>query len=92
MNEDSKTTKSIAEYIGSSIADVIKDSGRAITLSAIFMIVYLAGWVANAVTDYKFDMTVLLNLYYVIIGKEVCTHGINSALNSQKGTMPDEKK
>lgn len=56
------------------------------------MIVYLAGWVANAVTDYKFDMTALLNLYYVLIGKEVCTHGINSALNSQKGTMPDEKK
>lgn len=58
------------------------------TSSAFFIVVYVIGWTFNAIGKYHFDLSSLLDLYYVVIGKNVIMHGINSKFNSNSGVMP----
>ena len=60
------------------------------SVTAFFVIVYLAAWSLNAIMGYKFDLKAILELFFVIVGKDVATHGIDSALNSKRGVMPEK--
>ena len=53
-----------------------------------FVIMYTLALFANGYYGYHFDTNDILFAYGVIAGKNVISHGINSALNSPRDVMP----
>lgn len=53
-----------------------------------FVIMYTLALFANGYYGYHFDTNDILFAYGVIAGKNVISHGINSALNSPRNVMP----
>ena len=62
--------------------------GKVFTSTSFFVIVYLLAWWANSRMGYNFNLDDLLYLYYIVIGKNVVTYGIDSVANSKRGSMP----
>lgn len=62
--------------------------GKIFTSTSFFVIVYLLAWWANSNMGYNFNLDDLLYLYYIVIGKNVVTYGIDSVANSKRGSMP----
>jgi hypothetical protein len=59
--------------------------------TAFFILLYLIGWIINALyKDIHFDLTSLQNFYLSVIAKQGADHTINSIWNSPKGKMPNE--
>ena len=57
-----------------------------------FVIMYTLALFANGYYGYKFDTNDILFAYGVIAGKNVISHGINSALNSPRNVMPKQNR
>ena len=62
--------------------------GKIFTSTSFFVIVYLLAWWANSNMGYNFNLDDLLYWYYIVIGKNVVTYGIDSVANSKRGSMP----
>ena len=61
------------------------------SLTIIFILLFIAGFTANGLYNQKFDLTALTAFYGAVATRAVVKHGIDSALNSDKGEMPAEK-
>ena len=57
-----------------------------------FVIMYTMALFANGYYGYHFDTNDILFAYGVIAGKNVISHGINSALNSPRNVMPKQNR
>ena len=57
-----------------------------------FVIMYTLALFANGYYGYHFDTNDILFAYGVIAGKNVISHGINSALNSPRDVMPTRNR
>ena len=51
--------------------------------TAIFIVIWLAGWIANALYHTSFDLEGLKNLYIWIMSQLNATHAINSIWNKE---------
>jgi len=58
--------------------------------TTVFMLLWLIGWVANAVYNTHFDLDRLRDMYAWIMTQVNANHAINSIWNSPKGCHPDE--
>jgi hypothetical protein len=76
----------IGEYLKIPILSVLN-------CTAFFVVVYLTGWVLNAIyPNIHFDLTSLRDFYLMVIGKQTLEHSVNSVFNSNKGAMPFMKQ
>lgn len=79
------TSNATTGYIGKIFSIPL---GKVFTSTSFFVIVYLLAWWANSRMGYNFNLDDLLYLYYIVIGKNVVTYGIDSVANSKRGYMP----
>ena len=73
--------------------DIIAKAGQfclehGLSWTTYFVIMYTLALFANGYYGYHFDTNDILFAYGVIAGKNVISHGINSALNSPRDVMP----
>lgn len=73
--------------------DIIAKAGQfclehGMSWTTYFVIMYTLTLFANGYYGYHFDTNDILFAYGVIAGKNVISHGINSALNSPRNVMP----
>ena len=80
-----ETSNATTGYIGKIFSIPL---GKVFTSTSFFVIVYLLAWWANSRMGYNFNLDDLLYLYYIVIGKNVVTYGIDSVANSKRGSMP----
>lgn len=62
------------------------------SLTIIFILLFVVGFAANGLYAQKFDLTALTTFYGAVATRAVVKHGIDSALNSSKGEMPNQKE
>ena len=77
--------------------DIITKAGQfclehGLSWTTYFVIMYTLALFANGYYVYHFDTNDILFAYGVIAGKNVISHGINSALNSPRNVMPTRNK
>ena len=56
---------------------------------ALFFVLSLTAWFSNAVYGTKFVLSELRDIFVWIFGQLSIKHGIDSALNSPRGTSPN---
>nr|DAE82504.1 MAG TPA: hypothetical protein [Caudoviricetes sp.] len=61
---------------------------RMLNHTTYFVIIYTLAIFCNGYFDTKFEINDILMGYAVISGKKLIGHGIDSAMNSQRGEMP----
>ena len=76
----------IAQYIMAKAGQYCLEHG--LSWTTYFVIMYTLALFANGYYGYHFDTNDILFAYGVIAGKNVISHGINSALNSPRDVMP----
>ncbi len=60
--------------------------------TAIFIVIWMAGWVANAVYQTRFDLEALRDIYIWIMSQLNATHAINSIWNKEERTdIPSDR-
>ena len=77
--------------------DIIVKAGQfclehGLSWTTYFVIMYTLALFANGYYGYHFDTNDILFAYGVIAGKNVISHGINSALNSPRDVMPTRNR
>ena len=77
--------------------DIITKAGQfclehGLSWTTYFVIMYTLALFANGYYGYHFDTNDILFAYGVIAGKNVISHGINSALNSPRDVMPTRNR
>ena len=77
--------------------DIITKAGQfclehGLSWTTYFVIMYTLALFANVYYGYHFDTNDILFAYGVIAGKNVISHGINSALNSPRDVMPTRNR
>ena len=77
--------------------DIIAKAGQfclehGMSWTTYFVIMYTLTLFANGYYGYHFDTNDILFAYGVIAGKNVISHGINSALNSPRDMMPTRNR
>ena len=78
----------IVLYCTNAIIKVVQYCLHGLSWTTYFVIMYTMALFANGYYGYHFDTNDILFAYGVIAGKNVISHGINSALNSPRDVMP----
>lgn len=60
--------------------------------TAIFIVIWLTGWVSNAIYTTQFDLDGLRDLYIWIMSQLNATHAINSIWNNNKSDWPSNQE
>ena len=80
----------IVLYCTNAVIKAVQYCLHGLSWTTYFVIMYTLALFANGYYGYHFDTNDILFAYGVIAGKNVISHGINSALNSPRNVMPKQ--
>lgn len=58
------------------------------TITSMFITVFLAGWYSNGTRGTNFDLSMLITFYGLLAGVKVTGHTVNSMFNSPRNVPP----